>query len=699
MSTVVTPSGVTLPLQNAVRLCGNGWAPCGYCKGARAHLAATHNNDNDDDGGGGGGGGLSNSSSRTNFHCTNSCKSYSVLASHLSPAVYEQLINYGWRRSGVALYVPSNFESCCPALTIRLAVDHYQPTKTQTKVAKRMHNLLHPKPQKAGVTSPKASCTSEQRTPRSGSAEDWDGILSRSGCIAELREWTQAALTTIVAGGERSLAIPPVQYKLLGPQRRKCEPTAAQDVKVLRISVFTTVCAAVAGLSKGVFDRGCLAEQVKAALQLRMATSGKERVPAGDVVDDDNDIVIASVECHAKSGHVIAHLNVRKRSNGEMAAENGDARMNDEAVAKDSVHRISQSVSPVEPNENDIKHDRLRAWWLATKPTGRPPSPPYNLVVTTLSAHESALDPRVHRLYWVYQHVVHQDPDPFQESPIDDNNNGTAGVHDASSGGGGNWGHDHSPAGWREKVVDMLSHEYRLLPADTQKRLVKAYASFYEFLVENPFDNESRMDSSSTNNGKVPMGTYHQHYTLSNDFLIAVGVVDVLPTGVSSVYLFYDPSFAHELVPLGKYAILREIEWTKNARLPYYYLGYYIMSCRKMNYKGDYHPSELLCPTTKKWVDAEVAKTIIQEKSPEHHCCTLFSTPKQDAFDTSPGTIHDDGRLLQNVGQIPLEVGVGTLVTLGMLHPQGQLLVRPLLQEFIDQAGPETALQCTVNFR
>ena len=37
-------------------------------------------------------------------------------------------------------------------------------------------------------------------------------------------------------------------------------------------------------------------------------------------------------------------------------------------------------------------------------------------------------------------------------------------------------------------------------------------------------------------------------------------------------------------------------------RLKYYYMGYYIHSCVKMRYKGDYKPSDLLCPETHRWV-------------------------------------------------------------------------------------------------
>ena len=51
------------------------------------------------------------------------------------------------------------------------------------------------------------------------------------------------------------------------------------------------------------------------------------------------------------------------------------------------------------------------------------------------------------------------------------------------------------------------------------------------------------------------------------------------------------------------------------------------------------------------------------------------------------------------VERIPMEIGAGMLVTIDMLQPEGQDLVRPLLQAFADEAGPDAAVQCTVNLR
>ena len=70
--------------------------------------------------------------------------------------------------------------------------------------------------------------------------------------------------------------------------------------------------------------------------------------------------------------------------------------------------------------------------------------------------------------------------------------------------------------------------------------------------------------------------------------IIAVAVVDYLDDGLSAVYTFFDPDLASR--SLGKYAILWQIEHTKNLQLSWLYLGYWIKSCKKMAYKNQYKP-------------------------------------------------------------------------------------------------------------
>ncbi len=42
---------------------------------------------------------------------------------------------------------------------------------------------------------------------------------------------------------------------------------------------------------------------------------------------------------------------------------------------------------------------------------------------------------------------------------------------------------------------------------------------------------------------------------------MAVGVVDVLPRCLSSVYFFWDPSCGH--LALGRYSALQEVQWVQ----------------------------------------------------------------------------------------------------------------------------------------
>lgn len=97
---------------------------------------------------------------------------------------------------------------------------------------------------------------------------------------------------------------------------------------------------------------------------------------------------------------------------------------------------------------------------------------------------------------------------------------------------------------------------------------------------------------------EIPYGNYHQEYRLDGK-LIAVGVLDILPQCVSSVYVFYDPEYNDW--ELGKVSALQEIALTKRlgrlqamSDVTSYYMGFYIHTCQKMKYKADYRPSQLL---------------------------------------------------------------------------------------------------------
>ena len=74
--------------------------------------------------------------------------------------------------------------------------------------------------------------------------------------------------------------------------------------------------------------------------------------------------------------------------------------------------------------------------------------------------------------------------------------------------------------------------------------------------------------------------------------LVAIAVVDTMLDGLSAIYTFYAPGAENR--SLGRYAILWQIQRCRDEGLPYVYLGYWIRNCRKMAYKADYQPLELL---------------------------------------------------------------------------------------------------------
>uniref|UniRef100_A0AAZ3SBN8 Arginyl-tRNA--protein transferase 1 n=1 Tax=Oncorhynchus tshawytscha TaxID=74940 RepID=A0AAZ3SBN8_ONCTS len=160
-------------------------------------------------------------------------------------------------------------------------------------------------------------------------------------------------------------------------------------------------------------------------------------------------------------------------------------------------------------------------------------------------------------------------------------------------------------------------------------------SQFRRFLCDSPLEMETPPDGPAAG-----YGSFHQQYWLDGR-IVAVGVVDILPTCVSSVYLYYHPDFAS--LSLGSYSALREVAFTRqlqkqSPKLCFYYLGFYIHSCNKMRYKGQYQPSDLLCPETYVFVPIECCIPSLEQ----NHYARFNQDP--DAGDTH--VLKDLGRAL-----------------------------------------------------
>lgn len=74
--------------------------------------------------------------------------------------------------------------------------------------------------------------------------------------------------------------------------------------------------------------------------------------------------------------------------------------------------------------------------------------------------------------------------------------------------------------------------------------------------------------------------------------LVGVGIADVCPNGLSSVYMYFDPDYRKR--SLGTFSAVWEVGHCRREGLSYYYFGYYVASCSAMSYKARFRPNEVL---------------------------------------------------------------------------------------------------------
>jgi len=74
--------------------------------------------------------------------------------------------------------------------------------------------------------------------------------------------------------------------------------------------------------------------------------------------------------------------------------------------------------------------------------------------------------------------------------------------------------------------------------------------------------------------------------------LIGVDYIDILGGGLSSIYFFSDPDYAH--LSLGTFSLLTQIKIARELGLKHVYLGYVVRENASLIYKLKYKPHEIL---------------------------------------------------------------------------------------------------------
>lgn len=89
-----------------------------------------------------------------------------------------------------------------------------------------------------------------------------------------------------------------------------------------------------------------------------------------------------------------------------------------------------------------------------------------------------------------------------------------------------------------------------------------------------------------------PVPTAEMTYRDPAGRLVGVGIVDITPAAVSSVYFYWDP--ADRRRSLGTYSALRELALARDTGRRWYHLGYWVAGSAAMEYKARLGDHELL---------------------------------------------------------------------------------------------------------
>ena len=536
---------------------GRSRGSCGYCKGSKGASRSDGAVDKSSD---------SPGEARGRSH------SYGLLFSEVGCRDYLDMLDGGWRRSGRYLYLPDNQRSCCCSHTIRLSTDAFVKDAEQRKVWRKGWGI-------SGGSNGRSSKVKRKGTGGS----DGDATVA-----AALSKGVLSALAALEADGGCDRIL------LKGQRFEQLKATLAfgrfkkGGGNSSKRPAFS--CAApvrLEGMSRGEVKKSQVLALLREALQSPTGAVCLSRALKDSVGCGVGDVAFR------ETGHVIVTL-----EGGKNEEEGSDKRA-------------------------DAVGDNMKA-------TTTTASNSAGLCVTVVPSRESAKDPEVHRLYCKYQKDVHGDADPyegFEGADLDEAWKLAAETEAGKSKSNGKASKESKTGDGMMCIDDDLKFDESKVQS-----LKKSYRSFKAFLCDSPLkhvkidldrqaasskafaagvvigniskDKDKDKDTAKSKGEKsgrskednvgvyytdVPNGSYHFQYRFDGA-LLAVGVIDILPHCLSSVYCFYERKLSGSVkgVSMGKFTAMYEIEWARRKGInegvgPYwYYMGYYIHDCHKM---------------------------------------------------------------------------------------------------------------------
>lgn len=528
-------------------------------------------------------------------YCGNKRKTsvcHGMWAHSLTVADYQGLLDRGWRRSGKWIYKPSADKTCCPPYTIRLSVDQFLPTREQRRVLRRMNRYLNGD---LGDQKPPVRTVENKLQQKDGQDPVTSGKLQgRHACDPNRGTAKKDEIILRKSTGEEQDTKKSEQQQLLEKHLEAAIVKCCEEGQLPKIKSIPNVSVRSAGSR--------VKAQTKTLIEDLVYTSNIAFVLVA---------ALRKQEVHEKSENV--KVNLDPLVVGELLAEKLRSNcvsvgLNVTACKGHLNFSLMKAASSEKPSVDSKVKGMRGIWQLANW---------RNRTKTTKNKVESRKIPEP------------QEQTAAVLKKVESNRaNAEASQH-----------RQLEETMMRSSFVEeefQLYRKYQMKVHGDDESSISA-SSYSRFLVDSPLIYEAPDGTDS-----IPpsgFGSFHQQYRIDGR-LVAVGVVDVLPSCLSSKYLFWDPDMA--FLSLGKYSALQEIHWvqkmhTQCPSLAHYYLGFYIHTCPKMKYKAAYSPSELLCPLRLRWVPYSSAIQRLEKCS-----AVALSDP--------PGTfasVHDNGQLIK----------------------------------------------------